>query len=123
MSARERPRSEKRRMRESDRGESGEATTRKAPADVRNVLEILRTQPCLSSDPREHSRADLVPIMKGEDELTMLGLRKHPMGTSLPDDDPAVSRQSCEDSPGLEGGPGTQAARKVRVARSCAVSP
>jgi hypothetical protein len=86
-----------------------------------SISEIFRGEPGVLPDARQHSRANLVIVVKGEHEVRPALARQGPMRTPFTFDDPADTEKRREDSPGLGGRP-RHAALKVTLRRVGAAS-
>lgn len=64
--------------------QGGSRRTRRFPQklyfpDTLNTLQLLRIQPRMLRDPRQHFRAYFFPIMKGEHNVRLPGFRQYAM--------------------------------------------
>jgi hypothetical protein len=81
------------------------------------VLEVTRRQSCALRDASQHAGANLLALMKREDEIRPAWPREGPMRAGLTLDDPADAQQRRKDLLGPTAGPVAHAARK-EISRS-----
>ena len=67
----------------------------RTPATTRICLEIIRGQPSLAGDLRQHDRADLGVIVKGEDIFRPARAPQRAMRTALPFETPPDPQQGA----------------------------
>ena len=85
---------------------------------------ILRSQPSPSRYPRQHVRANLLSVMKGEDEVRPALTSQNPMrAAGLALDIPPDSEQGGQNQPCLSGPPLAHAATEKTSLNSGIVSP
>src|SRR5665647_1561822 len=74
--------------------------------------QVLRTEPAVLGDPRQHPWADLIAIVKGEDEVGPAGTGKDAMRAGLALDRPANPKKGRENELGSGARPVAHAAAK-----------
>ncbi len=74
--------------------------------------QVLRTQPAVLGETRQHARADLVPIMEREDKVGPARTGQHLVRTGLTPDGPADAKERGENDTRPSAGPVAHAAQK-----------
>jgi hypothetical protein len=75
-------------------------------------LEILRTQPAVLGETREHPRAEFLPVVEREDHVRPAGTSEHLVRTSLALDGPTDAQKCGENEASSSAGPVAHAALK-----------